>query len=169
MSKSKIVGMMALIAFAMGIFWVGETLAGESGKFVIREVYYATTVHTLKVPDLEGHTNHLIEGKGIGFYEKWGACLLYVTCTMDLIKGEGPVQGYVQYTFPDGSTLTVKFEGKTMRGILGPTGGAQGEGTGTYIKGTGKFEGFQGRGTYKSCTLGPGQWYSDVEGEYTLP
>ncbi len=32
MSKLKIVGMMALIAFAIGIFLVGDTLAGEKVK-----------------------------------------------------------------------------------------------------------------------------------------
>lgn len=54
MSKSKIVGIMALIVFVMGIFLVGDAVAGERGKSVVREVYYMTTIHTLKVPDVEG-------------------------------------------------------------------------------------------------------------------
>jgi hypothetical protein len=29
-----------------------------------------TTIHTLKVPDVEGHAIYLIEAKGIGFSEK---------------------------------------------------------------------------------------------------
>ena len=37
------------------------------------------------------------------------------------------------------------------------------------LKGTGKFEGIKGDGTYKYWVVGPGQWYSDGEGEYTLP
>ncbi|MGA2468978.1 MAG: hypothetical protein ABSH06_32165 [Thermodesulfobacteriota bacterium] len=169
MCKSKIVGMMALIAFAMGIFSVGDALAGERGKVAAREVLYATTVQTLKVPDVEGHTIHLIEAKGIGFSEKWGAYLIYLTYTLDVIKGEGTHQGYNHMTYPDGSTFTVKYEGKNMRGGRGLTGTAGGEGTWTLIKGTGKFEGIQGEGTYKSYSLGPGQWYNDTEGEYTLP
>ena len=39
MSKSKIIGIMALIAFAMGIFLVGDAVAGERGKVVTREVW----------------------------------------------------------------------------------------------------------------------------------
>ena len=55
MSKFKIVGMMVLIAFAMGIFLVGDAVAAERGKVIVRQVYYITTIHTLKVPDVEGH------------------------------------------------------------------------------------------------------------------
>jgi hypothetical protein len=169
MSRCKILTVVALMAFAMGIFLVGDALAGETGKVADRGVYYAATVHTLKVPDVEGHTIYLFESKGIGFSEKWGACLIYQICTLDLIKGEGTHQGYNQVTFPDGSTLTTKFEGKNMGASRTITGSHSSEGTFTYIKGTGKFEGIQGGGTYKSYHMGPGQWYSDSEGEYTLP
>jgi hypothetical protein len=169
MSKSKIVAMMALIAFVMGIFLVGDAVAGERGKVAARIVDYATTVHTLKVPDVEGHTILLIEGKGIGFSEKWGACLTYNTHTLDLIKGEGTSQGYEQMTFPDGSTITEKFEGRLKGGGGTTSGSSSGEGTWTYIKGTGRFEGIRAEGTWKSYVPGRGQWYADVEGEYTLP
>ena len=169
MCKSKIVGMMALIAFAMSIFLVGDVVAGERGKVSNREIWFMTTIQTLKVPDMEGHAIYLIEAKGIGFSEKWGAYLIYETLTLDLIKGEGTIQGYDQLTFPDGSTITSKFEGKNMGGGRTITGSASGEGTSTYIKGTGKFEGIQGGSTYKFYDPGPGQYYSDVEAEYTLP
>ena len=169
MSKSKIVGIMALIVFAMGMVLVGYAMAEERGNVAVREVFYAPTIHILKVPDVEGHTIHLWESKGIGFNEKWGAYLITSTYTMDLIKGEGPVQGYNQYTYPDGSTITNKFECKLMGGGRSVSGASSGEGTGTYIKGTGKFEGIQGGGTFKVYIPGPGQYYSDGEYEYTLP
>jgi hypothetical protein len=169
MSKSKILAMMALIAFVMGILLVGDAVAGERGKVAAREVDYSTAVHTLKVPDVEGHTIFLSEAKGIVFTEKWGACLDYKTYTMDLIKGEGTQAGYGHYTFPDGSTYDTKWEGKNKGGGRGIVGSAAAEGTWTYIKGTGKFEGIQGGGTWKVYVLGPGQWYADNEGEYTLP
>jgi hypothetical protein len=169
MSKSKIIGIMALIVFAMGTLLVEDVAAGERGKIMTREVLYATAVQTLKVPDVDGHAIYLIEAKGIGFSEKWGSYLVYLTCTNDLIKGEGPVQGYSQFTYPDGSTITEKWEGKNKGGGRATTGSASGEGTATYIKGTGKFEGIQGEATWKSYNMGPGQFYSDDEGEYTLP
>jgi hypothetical protein len=148
-SKSRIVGIMALIIFAMGILLVGDALAGERGKVANREMWFRTTVQTLKAPDMEGHTIHLWEAKGIVFTEKWGACQGYVPATNDFIAPEGEMraQGYVQYTFPDGSTTIQKWESKSK----------ELNGTWTYLKGTGKFEGIQGGGTYKSYNMGPGQ------------
>jgi hypothetical protein len=161
MSKSKIVGIVALIAFTMAILLVGNALAGERGKISSRNVYYSPTFHTLKVPDVEDHTIMLYEGKGISFTEKWGACLVYEAGIVDTIKGEGTCQGYTQYSFPDGSTTMQKWEGRL--------GAARNEGTWTYIKGTGKFNGIQGKGTWKASLMSPERWYSDGVGEYTLP
>ena len=173
MSKSKIVGMMVLIFFAMGILLVFDALAEERGNVANREVLNMAAVQTLKVPDVEGHAIRLCEAKGIVFTEKWGNCLAYHTYTIDLIKGEGTSQGYAHYTYPDGSAYDTKFEGKNKGAATefsaGIAGSVNAEGTWTYIKGTGKFEGIQGGGTYKVYVLGPGQWYADVEGKYTLP
>ena len=160
MSKSKIVPMMALIAFVMSILLMGNAVAGERGKIASRNIYYSPTTHTLKVPDMEDHVILAYEGKGITFEEKWGACLTYEIGTVNLIKGEGTCQGFTQYSFPDGSTFTQKWEGKI---------GARSEGTWTFIKGTGKFNGIQGKGTWKAYMMSPERWYSDGVGEYTLP
>jgi len=168
MSRSKIVRM-TLIVFAMASFLVGEAVAGESGKVVEREVYYVTTVHRLNVPDVEGHINSLTEAKAINFNEKFGNSIGYLTQLADGIKGIGTVQGYTQITYPDGSTITSKWMGEMKGAGLGPTGGSGAKGTWSYIKGTGKYEGIKGQGTYDSYVLGPGQWYSEVRGEYTLP
>ena len=161
MSKSKIVGMMALIVFTVGILLVGNAVAGERGKITMREVLCGTAFHEQKVSDLEDHAIFAYEAKGITFYEKWGPCLVTETGTLDLLKGEGPGKGYSHYTFPDGSTITMNWEGKIR------PGGA--EGTWTQIKGTGKFVGIQGEGTWKSYNLSPERWYDDSEIKYTLP
>jgi len=161
MSKSKIVGVMALIAFAMGILLVGDAVAGEKGKVASRIVYLATGVHTLKVPDMDDHINWLVEAKGIYSSEKWGAALVYQVATMDSIKGSALSQGYDRWTFPDGSVIDIKWEGKG-------TGGST-EGTVTLIKGTGKFEGIQGKGTFKAQMLSADQYYGHQEINYTLP
>ena len=157
MSKSKIVGMVALIVFAMAIFLLGDALAGESGKVGGRLVCHSTTSHVLKVPDEEGHIIMMYEGKGIGFSEKWGNYLIALMGMLDVRKETSSGEAYLHATFPDGSTYMVKAESKG------------GKGTFTFIKGTGKLEGIQGGGTYKSNPLDPNQWYTDWQGEYTLP
>ncbi len=161
MSKSKIVGIMALMVFAMGIFLAGDALAGEKGKVKNREIWFMPTIHTLKVPDMEGHTIHLWEAKGIIFTENWGVCHGYVPAMSDFNtpKGEMMSQGYVQYTYPDGSTTVQKWESKPGNPL----------GTWSYLKGTGKFEGIQGGGTFTFAMVAPDRWYTDIEGEYTLP
>ncbi len=136
---------------------------------VEREVFYATTYHTLQVPDVEGHTNHLVEAKSINYSEKFGPSVGYLTQMSDVIKGTGTAQGYVHYTFPDGSTITAKWKGELTGGGPAISGAARAKGTWSYIKGTGKYEGIQGQGTWKSYVLAKGQWYSEREGGYTLP
>jgi hypothetical protein len=51
---------------------VGDAVAEEKGKEATRHVFYMTTSHILKVPDVEGHANTLLEAKGISSFEDWG-------------------------------------------------------------------------------------------------
>jgi hypothetical protein len=161
MSRFKIFAFIILITLAFAVTLAGDALAGEKVKVVRRNANHMTTFQAVKVGDVEGHNLCLFEAKGITFNEKWGVGLVTLTGTMDDMNGEWTGGGYDTYTFPDGSTYTDKWEGK---------GGASGgQGTLTIIKGTGKLAGIQGRATWKSHNVGPGQFYSDEEGEYTLP
>ncbi len=161
MSKSKIATMVALIVFSMSILLVGDLVAGEKGRVTSHIAYMGTVVHTLKVPDMEDHINWLIEAKGIYFSEKWGPALVYQVLTMDTIKGSGSSQGNDRWTFPDGSIIDIKWEGKVKDGSIG--------GPFTLIKGTGKFEGIQGRGAFKAQMLSADQWLGNQETDYMLP
>ena len=98
-----------------------------------------------------------------------GAALGKKSTTGDRTKGLGPDEGYQIYTFPDGSTITTKDRGMATSAGTGKTGSGAGEGTWTLVSGTGKFQGIKGGGTLKFWVLGPGQFYADLEGEYTLP
>ena len=163
------IAFVAFIALAVGVTALGDALAGEHGRVASRDVFFATGFPSAKVPDTEGHAIYLLEAKGMSFSEKWGPCLLVQAGTGDYTKGLGPCEGYTHYIYPDGSTRTIKWKGEARAVGPGITGGGVGAGTWTYIKGTGKFEGIQGGGTFEYRVLGPGQWYSDGEGDYTLP
>ena len=161
MSRPRIFALIALITLAFGVVLVGDALAGERGKWATRNVNHTTTFQSVKVGDVEGHTLQLFEAKGIAFHERWGVGLATVTATFEDMNGEWRGGGFTHFTFPDGSTYTNRWEGK---------GGASGgEGTWTGVQGTGKLAGMQAHGTWKSDTVVPGQFYSDEEGEYTLP
>ena len=161
MSRFKLIAFIALITLAFAVTLVGDALAGEKGKLVSRLVFHVTTFQSVKVGDVEGHTIWLIEQKAIFFNQKWGAGLLTTTGMGEDLNGEWTGGGFNQYTFPDGSTYTDTWEGKG-----GPSGG---EGIWTTVKGTGKFAGMQAHGIWKDYPMGPGQAYSEGEGEYTLP
>ena len=162
MSRLRIFAFITLIILAFAVTLIGDALAGERGKLVRRLVFHTTTFQSVKVGDVEGHNLWLVEQKAITFNQKWGAGVVTTTG-----MGEGDPNGdwtgggFDHYTFPDGSTYTYRWEGK---------GGASGaQGTWTTVKGTGKLAGMQAHGTWKNYPMGPGQSYSDGEGEYTLP
>jgi hypothetical protein len=146
MSKSKIVGMMALIAFAMSILFVGNAVAGE--KFKIRGVYYATKWETINVPGEEKHLLALSDSRGVTSNlegKPFGDGLVVQSAgwlDIDIKTELGSGNFYEEWTDRDGDKICIKSEGKRMKGQIW---GSSWEGTATMVKGTGKYEGIQGR------------------------
>jgi hypothetical protein len=130
---------------------------------------YATNVQIIPVGDVEGHVIFLVEAKGITIGEPWGAALVKESYTGDRTKGLGSTEGYTIQTYPDGSTITIKFKSESTSTGPAKTGAGEGQATWTFVSGTGKFQDIQGGGTSKFWILGPVQWHEDGEGEYTLP
>jgi len=162
MSKSKIVGMMALIAFTMGIVLVGNAVAGE--KIKCRTVYYNTKWNQVNVGDEKDHVVAMAESKGIisnkegkTFGDGW---LAWTGGLYDLgPKGPNLGDGYMTLTDKDGDKIYMKWAQK-------PTG----SNPWTFYKGTGKFEGVKGRGTwFWTPSTDPTLFYTDWEGEVELP
>ena len=83
--------------------------------------------------------------KGLAYFENGDVAVYVNWWTGDVTKGHGPNQGYVLYTFEDGSTFVAKFESTQSPG---PKGFALQKGSGKLIKGTGRFEGIQGDVTF---------------------
>jgi hypothetical protein len=90
----------------------------------------------------------------------------------DYIKGTGKFHGYNVATFEDGSTLCIRYEGTATPEADGRT--SRWEATCDLTKGTGRFEGIQGGGSFAgkrlASTPGAGaQYYVDYDLTYTLP
>lgn len=169
----KKTGMVVMAAGMFGLFAFMVTspaaLAGERVKWSSRDANCALKVDSAQVAGAEKHALYLLQGKGISFIEGQGAVTTAITATMDYSQGVGPARGYSHYSFPDGSTVTMKWEAAIKAGGAGVAGGSGGDFTFTFLNGTGKFQGIEGGGTGQSWILAPGQWYSDGKGEYTLP
>jgi hypothetical protein len=63
MFRFKLVALMALVSFVLGLAAVGDALAGE--KLKTRLVHYSTKWQQIEIGDRNGHIFGLSEGKGI--------------------------------------------------------------------------------------------------------
>ena len=88
--------------------------------------------------------------KGVGF--------------MDINPKTGEMfgQGYGVMTYKDGDMTLRTWEGR-------PVAQGQWKGTWTFKKGTGKYEGAKGGGTWTSYSLTPEQGYVEAVGEIEMP
>jgi hypothetical protein len=167
MSKSQIVGMMVLIVFAMGIVLVNCAVAGEYVK--ARNATHSLKWQQIDVGDEDGHVVVVQENKGVttNLEGKWFAdgwsCRDTGLSDLNLKTFLGSAHGYTDYTDRDGNKYYVTWEGKGVKGEKFLWGG-----TWKAVKGTGKFEGIQGNGTWQWYPVGD-QAYFDWKGEIELP
>ena len=115
--------------------------------------------------DEKGHVLAIYNSKQIYFSDITGkkyAGSAVNTMDINLKTGQGSVQGYGVTTDKDGDKTIRTHKGK-------PVGKGHWKGTWNFIKGTGKYEGVTGEGTWDSYSLGEGQSYIEVEGEMQMP
>jgi len=162
MSKSKIVGIMALIAFAMGIFLVGDAVAGEKVKG--RTVYHTLKWDPINVGDEDGHVVGVWECKGIqtNMEGKWfnngWVDIERGFSDVNVKTGVGSIFIYGEVTDKDGDKYYYKGEGKDFKSSRWE-----------IVKGTGKFEGIHGGGTAKIYFPAENLFYGDAEWDVELP
>jgi hypothetical protein len=128
-----------------------------------------------QIPDVEGHTININMREGLAFFENGEVAALKSSSTWDGISGKrGRSQGYMAFTFVDGSTIIISFlqmleadqEGKLSYFT---------KSTGEILKGTGRFEGIKGSasGTGKQLKAEKGELTGKTANDwtytYTLP
>lgn len=138
-----------------------------------RVTSYITRMEVVPVTDVPGHVCGLYERRGVAVFED-GEEAAYRNCGMlDLVNKSGTFQGYCILTYKDGSTIIIKNRGTLMNPEAGKF--PVSEGTGSYIRGTGRFEGINGSLTFKGHYLTPyskdtkGDMITVTTGTYTLP
>jgi hypothetical protein len=91
--------------------------------------------------------------------------------TFDAAIGESSgskarVRGYNTIVMDNGDTTFVRYEGNSE---MKKDGTGSGRGTWKFLRGTGKFRGITGSGTYKNAAAADGSGSADVTGHYSLP
>ncbi len=159
LSRASLAGVVLLIAACLQLYANQAREETEKGRSVFR----MTKKEEIEVGDVPGHVVGVIEDKGLTFYENGEIATMSNVFTFDNTYGIGTAQGYSIYTFEDGSTQVHKWqESWTEEGLC--------KGTYTYVRGTGRFEGIKGSGSFsgkffESVATG----YDDFTGTYTLP
>jgi hypothetical protein len=165
MSWSKIISATAVIIFVFGISMIDCVVAGEKQKIKSHGASVTGKWEQIEVGDEEGHVLVVYDSKQIYFNEITGersAGPSVNTMDINLKTGQGFVRGYGSTTDKDGDKIFRTHEGK-------PVGKGHWKGTFIWVKGTGKYEGVKGSGTWDSYSLAPGQSYVEVEGEMEMP
>ncbi len=83
----------------------------------------------------------------------------------EMHAGKGTQHGYSSSVMDNGDTTVVRYEGPM---VANKDGSATFSGTWRYVRGTGKFAGIEGHGTYKGKGAADGSATGDVDGHYTL-
>ena len=159
--------MLILVTLA-SIIAIGVTtaLAQEMVKVNFKKFIVITKYESTEVGDTEGHFLNQYEAKDI---TSDGRFITYKKAQSDYIKGTGPHSGYNEVVDREGGTYFSKFSGMTTT-KKSPEGKPikTVKGSYTYTKGTGKYEGIQGGGTYKGMVIGKGIISIDVDGQYHI-
>ena len=162
---SKIFAVTAVVMFVFGLATIDCAVAGKKQKYKSHGASYTVKWEQIEVGDEEGHVVVVYEAKQIYFNEITGEKTAGPTVNMmdiNLKTGQGFMQGYGSVADKDGDKIFRTHEGK-------PVGKGHWKGTWTTGKGTGKYEGIKGGGTWDSYSLGPQQSYMEVEGEMEMP
>jgi len=163
MSVSKIISATVAIIFIFGIYTLDCAVAGEKVKS--HGASFNVKWQQLEVGDEEGHVIAIYEQKQIYFDEITGEKTPSTTTgflDLNTKTGKGTGNGYGVSFYKDGAKMFRSWEAKSV-------GPGHWQGTWSIIKGTGKYEGAKGGGTFDSYSLAPQESYIEVEGEFEMP
>lgn len=83
----------------------------------------------------------------------------------DFTGSTAHVHGYSTNVMDNGDSTIARYEGTTQ---LKKDGSGAAKGTWRYVRGTGKFKGISGNGTFKGEGAADGSGWVDVTGHYSL-
>jgi hypothetical protein len=142
--------------------WVlGSASPAQAEELKCRLISTVTKVETNKIDDQEGHIIGIFERKGLMLHDNGEVANELNRGVIDVVAGVNKWQGYCLQTFKDGSTMMMKHQGTNDKGKIV-------EASFEFVKGTGRFEGIKGRGTYTGQNYESFN-YLQFTGTYTLP
>jgi hypothetical protein len=172
MKRIIMASMLAFILLVFSGILVTQAMA-ETKTVKSKTTSYITNVEFIPVFDVKGHIIGVFERRGVAIFETGEVAAYLSRATFDLTKRQGPVQGYSQLTYKDGSTAVFKWQCNLSLPPEWKLGFVKGKGE--YIKGTGRFKGIKGTVSFTGRFITPnsketkGDLYVESTSTYTLP
>jgi len=111
-----------------------------------KAISHIPQVHIMHLADADNHVIGVYEHQGVALFEDGAAGTFEDMGSFDMYVPDGTHEGYVKIAFDDGSSFYFKYEGEEYRKEGSDLPFVKGEGT--FMKGTGRYEGIQGTLTY---------------------
>ena len=131
--------------------------------------HHISKAETVDVGDTPGHVVGVAKATGVGFFDGGEVATLINTGIFDYRNGAGKTEGYVGYTFEDGSTFFLKYDALTTPDPAGM--GSSFKGQFSFMEGTGRFRRIKGVGSLSGRRLsllgGGSEVYFTFKGTYS--
>jgi len=168
--KTKFIAILVTIITFLAL----PTLAGAETQKA-RVYCYVTEMYIMPIGFVKAPAYVISERRGLAEFENGKVAAFLMRGAGKATPKGGPMEGFTQYTFNDKSTFVVKWQGMHSKGEGQQLPQISGEGT--YVNGTGRFEGIQGDVTFTGKNVTPydkekgllGDLIVDVVFNYTLP
>ena len=135
-------------ACSVGAWSLAHLSPADAETMKWRERFRNTQVHSVPVGDAKDHVIGLGQQRGIALFGGGEGARILVKFTFDGTGETTTYQGYGLYVFKDGSRFYLRFQG----GGSTPT---EHEGTLSLLRGTGRFKGVEGSGTWTAAPVPP--------------
>lgn len=167
-SSKRIVGV-ALLSIAVAIPWLAVAPIGQAVKVAGTFQMAYSDRQTAEVPDVPAHMLALTVARGsnhsTGASDFMSGARVTIAELVDLVQGNGTNEGYVLQS-KGADSVFARINGRVTT-TLSPQGSPSTtvRGDWTFTKGTGQYEGIQGRGTFEAAFTSENEFTVHWQGE----
>jgi hypothetical protein len=140
--RRSIVGMSAVALLSLS----PAPGSAQEKQMEFKAISHIPQVHVMNLVDAENHVIGIYEHQGVALFENGEAGTFEDMGSFDMYVPTGTHAGYVRVAFQDGSSFDFKYNGEEYRKEGSDLPFVRGEGT--FMKGTGRYEGIQGSITF---------------------
>lgn len=169
-ATTKLLTLATLPVLVTVVAWVPTAARSQPEKIAGRFTMTYAKREALGIPDAAGHMLLLTQAQGTnrntGPTDFMAGADVTIWEIVDLIQGSGPNQGYViQARGADSVFVKITGHVRTIASSQGAPSTSV-EGSWRFVRGTGRYRGAVGTGTFKAGFVAPTEFTVDWQGDY---